>query len=57
MIREGKINQISSFIRTGTSIGMQTMDQHLKQLIAEGKITKEAAARTGVSHGFFRPLP
>ncbi|SPF51583.1 transporter [Syntrophobacter sp. SbD1] len=43
MIREGKISQISSFIQTGTSIGMQTMDQHLKQLIAEGKITREAA--------------
>lgn len=53
MIREGKINQISSFIQTGTSIGMQTMDQHLKQLITEGKITKEAAYEKAIDKSLF----
>lgn len=53
MIREGKISQISSFIQTGTSIGMQTMDQHLKQLIAEGKITKEAAYEKAIDKSLF----
>jgi twitching motility protein PilT len=53
MIREGKINQISSFIQTGTSIGMQTIDQHLKQLIAEGKITTEAAYEKAIDKSLF----
>lgn len=43
MIREGKISQISSLIQTGTSAGMQSMDQHLKQLVQEDRITLEAA--------------
>lgn len=43
MIREGKISQISSLIQTGTSAGMQSMDQHLKQLVQEDRITREAA--------------
>jgi len=43
MIREGKISQISSLIQTGTSEGMQTMDQHLMELVKEELITKEAA--------------
>lgn len=42
-IREGKISQIGSIIQTGTAQGMQTMDQHLMQLIKEGRITKDAA--------------
>lgn len=53
MIREGKISQIGSIIQTGTSIGMQTMDQHLKQLIAEGKITKEAAYEKAIDKSQF----
>jgi twitching motility protein PilT len=53
MIREGKIFQINSFIQTGTSIGMQTMDQHLKQLIAEGEITKEAAYEKAIDKSLF----
>lgn len=53
MIREGKISQISSFIQTGTSVGMQTMDQHLKQLIAEGKITREAAYEKAIDKSLF----
>jgi twitching motility protein PilT len=53
MIREGKISQINSFIQTGTSIGMHTMDQHLKQLIAEGKITKEAAYEKAIDKSLF----
>lgn len=53
MIREGKITQINSFIQTGTSVGMQTMDQHLKQLIAEKKITKEAAYEKAIDKSLF----
>ncbi len=43
MIREGKISQINSLIQTGTASGMQTMDQHLAQLVKEKIITNEAA--------------
>jgi len=43
LIRTSKITQIHSMIQTGTSQGMQTMDQHLTKLIQEGKITGEAA--------------
>lgn len=53
MIREGKISQIGSLIQTGTSVGMQTMDQHLTQLIAENKITKEAAYEKAINKALF----
>ena len=43
MIREGKISQNGSLIQTGTSQGMQTMDQHLQALIKEDRITRQAA--------------
>lgn len=42
-VREGKISQINSLIQTGSSLGMQSMDQHLLQLIREGRITARAA--------------
>ncbi|SHJ49202.1 pilus retraction ATPase PilT [Desulfatibacillum alkenivorans DSM 16219] len=53
MIREGKITQIGSLIQTGTSQGMQTMDQHLKQLVAEGRITNEAAYEKALNKTLF----
>ncbi len=53
MIRDAKISQISSFIQTGTSTGMQTMDQSLRQLIADGKITKEAAYEKAMDKSLF----
>jgi len=53
MIREGKITQISSLIQTGTGVGMQTMDQHLMQLIDEDKITPEAAYEKAIDKSVF----
>jgi len=53
MIREGKISQISSIIQTGTSVGMQSMDQHLKQLIGKDKITREAAREKAIDKSSF----
>ena len=53
MIREGKISQISSIIQTGTSVGMQSMDQHLKQLIGQSKITREAAREKAIDKSLF----
>ena len=43
LIREGKISQVSSIIQMGTSVGMQTMDQHLLRLVKEDKISRDAA--------------
>ena len=43
IIRENKINQIDSFIQTGKTQGMQTMDQHLQELLDQGVITLEGA--------------
>jgi twitching motility protein PilT len=53
MIREGKISQISSIIQTGTSVGMQSMDQHLKQLINKDIITREAAHEKAMDKNLF----
>jgi twitching motility protein PilT len=53
MIRDGKISQISSLIQTGTAEGMQTMDQHLMQLIKEGIITKESAYEKAIDKKLF----
>jgi twitching motility protein PilT len=43
LIREGKTHQIYSAIQTSGSIGMQTMDAHLAQLVRMGKITPSLA--------------
>jgi len=43
LIREGKTHQIYSAIQTSGSIGMQTMDSHLAQLVRMGKITRSLA--------------
>lgn len=43
LIRENKIAQMYSAIQTGQSIGMQTLDQNLQELIDRGTITKDDA--------------
>ncbi|MDO8588167.1 MAG: type IV pilus twitching motility protein PilT [Armatimonadota bacterium] len=43
LIREGKTHQITSIIQTSGNIGMQTMDQHLRELYCKGIITYEEA--------------
>ncbi len=44
LIREDKIPQMYSAIQTGQSFGMQTLDQHLQQLVKAGIIDAEIAA-------------
>ena len=53
MIRDGKVSQINSLIQTGTAEGMQTMDQHLMQLIKDDVITKEAAYEKAIDKKLF----
>jgi twitching motility protein PilT len=56
MIREGKISQISSYIQTGSSSGMQTMDQHLLQLYKQARITAQAAYEKAIDKNAFSKL-
>jgi len=57
LIREGKTHQIYSAIQTSGSIGMQTMDAHLAQLVRMGKITRGLAEqRSSVPEEFKRLL-
>ncbi len=43
LIREGKTHQMATIIQGGASMGMQTLDQHLKVLLQGGKVTYEEA--------------
>lgn len=45
LIRDGKIPQIKSTIETSSSVGMITLDRHIKQLYQAGEISKEVAER------------
>lgn len=45
LIRDEKIYQIPSTIQISRNIGMQSLDQSLKDLLMEGKITREDAIR------------
>jgi twitching motility protein PilT len=44
LIREDKVAQMYSTIQTGGTYGMQTLDQHLTQLVRQGIITRDTAA-------------
>lgn len=44
LIRKNQIAQIRSYIETGSDNGMQTMDQHLIQLVEEGRVKLDIAA-------------
>ncbi len=43
LVREGKTHQIGSIIQTGSRRGMQSLDQSLAYLVAEGKADYESA--------------
>jgi len=43
LIREDKIAQMYSAIQTGHQIGMQTLDQHLQDLVSKGVVSKQDA--------------
>ena len=45
LIREDKIAQMYSAIQTGQNVGMQTLDQNLKTLLASGVVAKDEAQR------------
>ena len=43
LIREAKVAQMYSAIQTGRKEGMQTLDQHLEDLVTRGVITRQVA--------------
>ena len=43
LIRENKVAQMYSAIQMGGALGMQTLDQCLKDLLAKGMISREEA--------------
>jgi len=45
LIRESKIAQMYSMIQTGSSMGMQTMEQSVKMLVAQGTVEPEEGRR------------
>ncbi len=45
LIREDKVAQMYSAIQTGQNVGMQTLDQNLKGMLAQGVVSKDEAQR------------
>lgn len=53
LIREGKTQQMPSIIQTSAKDGMQSIDQILRNLVIQGKITQEEARKRAVDKGSF----
>ncbi|TPW01317.1 MAG: twitching motility protein PilT [bacterium] len=53
LIREDKTAQIMSVIQTGGQYGMQSMDQCLKNLVMQGVVTRDEAARKSTNPALF----
>jgi len=53
LIREGKAYQISSTIQISKKDGMQSLDQSLKDLLMEGKISQENAMKKAIDKKAF----
>jgi twitching motility protein PilT len=43
LIREGKTHQMETIIQGSAALGMQTLDQHLKNLLTQGRVTFDEA--------------
>ncbi|MGB0722458.1 MAG: type IV pilus twitching motility protein PilT [Gammaproteobacteria bacterium] len=53
LIREDKVAQMYSAIQTNQGMGMQTMDQGLRKLVSQGKISMEVARQRAVNKDSF----
>ncbi|UCB53978.1 MAG: type IV pilus twitching motility protein PilT [Thiotrichales bacterium] len=53
LIRENKIAQMYSAIQTGQSIGMQTLDQNLQEMLNRGLISKDEAMKKAANKEAF----
>jgi len=57
LVREGKTNQIGSFIQSGQSEGMQGMDSTLARLVQAGDVTAADALDKALDKDSFSKLP
>ena len=55
LIREAKIPQMYSAIQTGQSIGMQTLDQNLTDLVRRNVVTSAEARMKAANKDSFAP--
>lgn len=53
LIREDKVAQMYSAIQTGQGQGMQTLDQHLQELVRRGLVSRIEARAKAVNKGLF----
>lgn len=53
LIREDKVAQMVSFLQTGKGGGMQTIDQHLLELVRNGIISRDTVRDIAVDTGLF----
>ncbi len=53
MVRENKVHQLPSAIQTGARDGMQSLDQHLKTLVKQRRISQEEALKRAVEREAF----
>ncbi len=53
LIREDKVAQMYSAIQTGQAFGMQTLDQHLQELVKKGMISRADARAKAVNKEIF----
>jgi twitching motility protein PilT len=53
LIREDKVAQMYSSIQTGQSKGMQTLDQHLMELVSQNLIARETARDLAINKSAF----
>jgi len=53
LIREAKVAQMYSAIQTGRKDGMQTLDQHLQELVEKGVVTRQVARQIAVNKAAF----
>lgn len=56
LIREGKIHQLPGVMQTSQGVGMQTLEMHLKELVANHSITREVAVEKSGNPELFREL-
>ena len=54
LIREGKVARMYAAIQTGQTVGMQTMDQCLQNLLSRGLITREDAMTKAADKNQFK---
>lgn len=56
LVREAKSHQITSIIQTSANVGMQTMDQHLRDLYQKGVITYDDALGRAMNQEEFKNM-